>query len=321
MIRVALVDDQKLVRAGFRMVIDSQPDLEVVIEADDGQDALDAILPAARAGEVDVVLMDIRMPRIDGIGATERLTAAGELPRVIVLTTFDLDEYVFAAIRAGASGFQIAPSIADDVAQLTIYQRTAQWMFPNPLYHEAVAPGMTRAVQHLPFYGRWYRFLLFWPACDGGLEAMRIDPDYPHQDRAVSEVNDAARERRGVPGNLFVPVNLLKPILADLRANGRRSGPAQPWLGITTEVVQGNLIVAKVAKDGPADRAGLMAGDVIVGVGSETVTNQPDFYRYVWKLGPAGVTVPLRVLKSGDVQEVAVKSADRMATLRKPKGV
>lgn len=105
MIRVALVDDQKLVRAGFRMVIDSQPDLEVVIEADDGQDALDAILPAARAGEVDVVLMDIRMPRIDGIGATERLTAAGELPRVIVLTTFDLDEYVLAAIRAGASGF------------------------------------------------------------------------------------------------------------------------------------------------------------------------------------------------------------------------
>ena len=81
-VRVALVDDQKLVRAGFRMVIDSQPDLEVVIEADDGEDALTRILPAARAGEVDVVLMDIRMPRLDGIGATSRITAAGPAPRV-----------------------------------------------------------------------------------------------------------------------------------------------------------------------------------------------------------------------------------------------
>jgi len=104
-VRVALVDDQKLVRAGFRMVIDSQPDLEVVIEADDGEDALARILPAARAGEVDVVLMDIRMPRLDGIAATGRITAAGCTPRVIVLTTFDLDEYVLSAIRAGASGF------------------------------------------------------------------------------------------------------------------------------------------------------------------------------------------------------------------------
>src|SRR5690606_10795268 len=104
-IRVALVDDQKLVRAGFRMVIDSQPDLEVVIEADDGEGALASILPAARAGEVDVVLMDIRMPRLDGIAATDRITAAGPSPRVIVLTTFDLDEYVLSAIRAGASGF------------------------------------------------------------------------------------------------------------------------------------------------------------------------------------------------------------------------
>jgi S1-C subfamily serine protease len=124
-----------------------------------------------------------------------------------------------------------------------------------------------------------------------------------------------------VPGNLFVPVNALKPILADLLANGRRSGPAQPWLGVTTEVVQGNLIVSKVTRDGPADRAGLVAGDVILSVGTDKVSNQSDFYRNVWKLGPAGVTVPLRVLKSGDVQEVSVQSIDRMAMLRKPKGV
>ncbi|NTW40472.1 MAG: response regulator transcription factor [Cellulomonadaceae bacterium] len=107
-IRVALVDDQQLVRAGFRMVIDSQPDLEVVVEAGDGAEALRR-LAQVRA---DVVLMDVRMPTMDGLAATAHLTAAAAgapagtpTPRVVVLTTFDLDEYVLAAIRAGASGF------------------------------------------------------------------------------------------------------------------------------------------------------------------------------------------------------------------------
>ncbi len=193
------------------------------------------------------------------------------------------------------------------------------------LGHGEPAPTELTVVSRKPFAGGWEYLLenaiFTFPPVNNWSGAALFGRDGRLVGVGSLLVNDAARERRGVPGNLFVPVNLLKPILADLRANGRRSGPAQPWLGITTEVVQGNLIVAKVAKDGPADRAGLMAGDVIVGVGSETVTNQPDFYRYVWKLGPAGVTVPLRVLKSGDVQEVAVKSADRMATLRKPKGV
>ena len=98
-----------------------------------------------------------------------------------------------ALIGAGASGFQIAPAIAGDVAQLTVFQRTAQWMFPNPSYHEAVGPGVQWALRHLPFYRRWYRFLLFWPFCDKGLDAARVDPDYPDQQRAVSEVNDIAR--------------------------------------------------------------------------------------------------------------------------------
>ncbi|WP_182111786.1 MULTISPECIES: response regulator transcription factor [unclassified Actinotalea] len=101
-IRVGLVDDQQLVRAGFRMVIDSQPDLEVVVEAGDGAEALRRLA----AVPCDVVLMDVRMPTLDGLAATARLTATGEpTPRVVVLTTFDLDEYVLSAIRAGASGF------------------------------------------------------------------------------------------------------------------------------------------------------------------------------------------------------------------------
>ncbi len=103
--RIFLVDDQALVRAGFRMLIEAQADLEVVGEAEDGRSALDA-LAVTRA---DLVLMDVRMPGLDGVQATERLLAGARedrpAPKVIVLTTFDRDEYVFAAIRAGASGF------------------------------------------------------------------------------------------------------------------------------------------------------------------------------------------------------------------------
>ncbi|QFG22517.1 response regulator transcription factor [Actinomadura sp. WMMB 499] len=100
-IRVVLVDDQELVRAGFAMVLDAQPDIEVVGEAGDGLRALELL----RATRADVVLMDVRMPRMDGIEATRRIVAGGEKPKVVILTTFDLDEYAFAAIKAGAGGF------------------------------------------------------------------------------------------------------------------------------------------------------------------------------------------------------------------------
>ena len=100
-IRVLLCDDQALVRSGFRMILETREDLEVVGEAEDGVQALELAwrqLP-------DVVLMDVRMPRLDGVEATRRLVAAGSETRVLILTTFDLDEYVFEALRAGASGF------------------------------------------------------------------------------------------------------------------------------------------------------------------------------------------------------------------------
>jgi DNA-binding NarL/FixJ family response regulator len=102
-IRVMLVDDQALLRTGFRMVLDAQPDMEVVAEAGDGEEAL-RLLPEARA---DVVLMDVRMPRMDGVEATRRVCAEPDAPKVLILTTFDLDEYAFSALRAGASGFML----------------------------------------------------------------------------------------------------------------------------------------------------------------------------------------------------------------------
>jgi len=100
-IRVALVDDQELVRAGFRMMLDAQPDMSVTGEAADG---LGAVALAAR-GAADVMVMDVRMPQLDGVQAARLICAAGERPKVLMLTTFDLDEYAFAALKAGASGF------------------------------------------------------------------------------------------------------------------------------------------------------------------------------------------------------------------------
>ena len=100
-ITVLIVDDQALVRAGFRMILEAQPDLQVVGEAGDGSTAIDAV----RTLHPDVVLMDIRMPGIDGIEATRRLTEAGTQSRIVILTTYDLDEYVFDALAAGATGF------------------------------------------------------------------------------------------------------------------------------------------------------------------------------------------------------------------------
>jgi DNA-binding NarL/FixJ family response regulator len=100
-IRVLLADDQALVRSGFRLILETRVDLDVVGEAADGREAIEL----ARRLRPDVILMDVRMPNLDGVEATRRLASAGSPARVLILTTFDLDEYVYEAIRAGASGF------------------------------------------------------------------------------------------------------------------------------------------------------------------------------------------------------------------------
>jgi DNA-binding NarL/FixJ family response regulator len=110
-IRIILVDDQELVRTGFRMVLDAQPDMTVVGEAADGLEAIQA----ARAHQADVMIMDARMPRLDGVAATRQIRQAGDLPRVLMLTTFDLDEYAFAALKAGASGFLLKDVPPDEL--------------------------------------------------------------------------------------------------------------------------------------------------------------------------------------------------------------
>jgi 4-hydroxyacetophenone monooxygenase len=130
-----------------------------------------------------------------------------------------------ALIGAGASGFQIAPAIAEEVEHLTVFQRTAQWMFPNPNYHAEVGPGVRWALRHLPFYGRWYRFLLFWPGCDKGLVAARVDPDYPDQQRAVSELNEVTRIMftEWITSQVGDDPELLAKVVPDYPATGKRT--------------------------------------------------------------------------------------------------
>lgn len=131
----------------------------------------------------------------------------------------------------------------------------------------------------------------------------------------VREAND---DEPRVPGNMFVPIDLLKPILADLVKGGRRAGPARPWLGVAAEEVEGRLVVTRVSPDGPADRAGVQPGDIILGVAGEVVRTQPEFYKKVWARGGAGAAIPLRLLQGADIKDVAVVSIDRVDYFKPP---
>lgn len=129
-------------------------------------------------------------------------------------------------------------------------------------------------------------------------------------------VGDATAEDVASPGNMFVPINALKPIMGDLLAYGRRPGASHPWLGLYAGEHAGHLIVGSVADDGPAENAGLRPGDVLLGVGGIPVRSLAEFYRRVWDLGEPGVPVPLRIMRRDQVIELQVPSIDRMRWLR-----
>jgi serine protease Do len=129
-------------------------------------------------------------------------------------------------------------------------------------------------------------------------------------------VGDAPGTGQQAPGNMFVPVDLLKPIMDDLIARGRAAGAVRPWLGVNAEETRGRLFITRVSPDSPADKAGLKAGDLLIGVGTEEVSSLAAFYRKVWARGAAGVEVPIRVLQGVQVREVNVRSIDRMEYFR-----
>lgn len=150
-IRVLLVDDEALIRAGLRAIVDSEPDLEVVGEAADGAQALSMV----NALHPDVVLMDVRMPDVDGIQATKRIVAGeAETPRVIVVTTFENDEYVYDALRAGASGFMLKRARPDEIVHgIRVVTSGDSLLFPQALRSLAASHSGGRARDSLDSAG------------------------------------------------------------------------------------------------------------------------------------------------------------------------
>lgn len=186
-------------------------------------------------------------------------------------------------------------------------------------------PSEVVVVSRRPFSGSWEYLLdsaiyTFPPVADWsgsalmnkrgelvGIGSLRLD-----------SVTDS---QPGIGGNMFVPIDLLKPILADLRAAGKRKGPLQPWLGLSTEMDGNRLVAVRVSPEGPADLAGLEPGDQIVQVAGKTASDQPDFYRQLWRAGKAGDPINLTVMRGGSRIDIQVKSADRMNYLKRPEGV
>jgi S1-C subfamily serine protease len=129
-------------------------------------------------------------------------------------------------------------------------------------------------------------------------------------------VNDAAFRGRPIPGNMFVPIDQLKPIMGDLLSRGRRADPGRPWLGLSLEEQHGRVFVTRVSPEGPAANAGIAPDDVILGIDGVQVHGLMDFYRSLWGRGAAGVEVPLDVLQGMEVRRVPIKSGDRYRYLR-----
>jgi serine protease Do len=129
-------------------------------------------------------------------------------------------------------------------------------------------------------------------------------------------VSDALESGAAFPGNMFVPIDLLNPLLDDLVATGRRREAPRPWLGVYSEEIEGHVVVTRVLPDSPAARAGLRRGDIVLGVGGKAIARQSEFYQTLWAAGEAGSVVLLHVLQKKIVRQLTVRSADRMAYLR-----
>ena len=182
------------------------------------------------------------------------------------------------------------------------------------------SPSLVYVVSRRPFSGNWeylldaaiftYPPVMEWsgaPLIGAGGELLGI---------GSLIVPDAGGPGTQSPGNMFVPVELLKPILEDLIAKGRRNAPARPWLGVNAEELRGRLFIGRVSPDGPAERAGLKSGDIVLAVGSEEVKTLAEFYKRIWERGPAGAEVPLKVLQGVQVRDVTVRSIDRVEYFR-----
>jgi S1-C subfamily serine protease len=218
----------------------------------------------------------------------------------------------FGVLRAGIDCRPLEVGSSADVRELATVLVAAH----------GAAGGASRAcvVSRRRFTG-WWEYMI-----EGGI--FTAPPRFEHSGAALLDadgrlvgvgslwVSDALEIGAAFPGNMFVPIDLLKPLLNDLLATGHRREPARPWLGVYSEEVQGHVVVTRVLPQSPAEQAGLARGDIILGVGGQAVGRQSEFYRQLWSSGDAGAPVVLHVLHKKSVRQLTVRSMDRMAFLR-----
>lgn len=184
------------------------------------------------------------------------------------------------------------------------------------------AGGLSNAsvVARRPFTGWWEYALddaIFTaPARDNHSGAALVNRDGQLIGIGSLWVGDAIEAGAAFPGNMFVPVDLLRPILADLKASGRRREALRPWVGVYSEEVRGHVLITQVLPDSPAARGGVNRGDVILAVDGRAIGSQSEFYRTLWACGAAGCEIALQIWRNKSVREIVVHSIDRMEYLR-----
>ena len=183
-----------------------------------------------------------------------------------------------------------------------------------------------QVVSRKPFAGNWEYLLesplMTLPAVNNWSGAGLFDEDGQLIGLGSLLVPDVFGDSKPMPGNLYVPLNELKPQLVELLRNGKRTGPAQSWLGISSQAVRGGgLMVQRVTPESPASQAGIQAGDVLVALQGRLIDNLPDFYRQLWTSGPAGSTLEITVKRLGQERKIRITTGDRALSLKAPRGV
>jgi S1-C subfamily serine protease len=222
-----------------------------------------------------------------------------------------------------ASGFGLVRTVLPIDAQPIEFGDSTRTAEKDPvLIASASSDGASFAfvVSRRPFTGNWeYQIesaIYTSPPTTNWSGAALIDRDGKLIGIGSLIVREATDSDPKLPGNMFVPIDLLKPILADLVRDGRRAGPARPWLGVAADEIQGRILITRVSPEGPADLAGLQAGDIILAVGDDTVKTQAEFYDKLWHKGTAGDDITLKVLQGADIRDVKVHSIDRLQYFR-----
>jgi len=183
-----------------------------------------------------------------------------------------------------------------------------------------------QVVSRKPFAGNWEYLLesplMTLPAVNNWSGAGLFDEDGQLIGLGSLLVPDVFGDSKPMPGNLYVPLNELKPQLVELLRNGKRNGPAQSWLGISSQAVRGGgLMVQRVTPESPASQAGIQAGDVLVALQGRAIDNLPDFYRQLWTWGPAGSKLEITVKRLGQEKKIQITTGDRTQSMKAPRGV